>query len=207
MLPACQTLQLVPPNAPSLLLTPLHPPFSSLSSNTEAELLPPPFHAPPWKIHVHKRTVKFFALTMIDTTTTISKIVHIKNKTSQHVAMQFENAWLARYPKPLCCVHDPGSEFIGAHFQSTLAAFGIGHMPCTPKNPQSNAICECMPRCAAKILHRMLQPQSNWSTLHLLPRSTDHVLMLSITPLEVLQAHLCSSKTCSFQSQSWMTTI
>jgi hypothetical protein len=51
-----------------------------------------------------------------------------------------------RYPTidKECCVHDAGTEFLGAHFQSTLAAFGIGCVPCTPKNPQSNVICERM---------------------------------------------------------------
>jgi hypothetical protein len=75
----------------------------------------------PWKVTVPDTgTIEFFALMMIDTTTTLAKIVRIENKTSQHVAMQFENAWLARYPRPLCCVHDPGSDFIGAYFQSIL---------------------------------------------------------------------------------------
>jgi transposase InsO family protein len=41
-------------------------------------------------------------------------------------------------------VHDAGAEFVGAYFQGTLAAYDIGHVPCTPKNPQSNAICERM---------------------------------------------------------------
>jgi transposase InsO family protein len=98
----------------------------------------------PWKIAVPDGIVEFFALTMIDTTTTLSEIVRIENKTSQHVAMHFENSWIARYPRPLRCVHDPGSEFVGAHFQSTLQAFDIHPVPCTPKNPQSNAICERM---------------------------------------------------------------
>jgi hypothetical protein len=40
--------------------------------------------------------------------------------------------------------HDPGSEVIGAHFQSTLVVYGISPVPCTSKNPQSNAICERM---------------------------------------------------------------
>jgi hypothetical protein len=55
----------------------------------------------PWKITVPDGVVQFFALTMIDTTTTISEIVRIENKTSQHVAMQFENSWVACYPIPV----------------------------------------------------------------------------------------------------------
>jgi hypothetical protein len=45
----------------------------------------------PKKIDVPEGTVKFLALTMIDTTTALSEIVRIENKTSQHVAMQFKN--------------------------------------------------------------------------------------------------------------------
>jgi hypothetical protein len=120
----------------------------------------------PWKIAVPDGTVEFFALTMIDTTTTLAEIVRIENKTSQHVAMQFENCWLARYPRPLRCVHDPGSEFIGAHFQSTLAAYGIGHVPCTPKNPQSNAICERMHSTVGDMLRTLCrqEPPQNVAT-------------------------------------------
>ena len=70
----------------------------------------------PWRINVPDGTVEFFALTIIDTTTTLSKIVWIENKSSQHVAMQFENVCIACYPRPLRCVHDAGSEFIGVHF-------------------------------------------------------------------------------------------
>jgi hypothetical protein len=56
----------------------------------------------PWKVAVPDTgTIKLFALTMIDTTTTLAEIIRIENKTSQHVAMQFENSWLAHYPKPL----------------------------------------------------------------------------------------------------------
>jgi transposase InsO family protein len=121
----------------------------------------------PWKVTVlDTGTIEFFALTMIDTTTTLSEIVRIENKTSQHVAMQFENAWLARYPRPLRCVHDPGSEFIGAYFQSTLVAYGIAHVPCTPKNPQSNAICERMHSTVGDMLRTLCRqdPPQNVAT-------------------------------------------
>jgi hypothetical protein len=52
----------------------------------------------PWKIEVPDGTISFFPLTMIDTATTLSEIIRIENKTSQHVALQFENSWLVRYP-------------------------------------------------------------------------------------------------------------
>jgi hypothetical protein len=89
----------------------------------------------PWKIEVPDGILEFFVSTITDTTTTLSKIIRIENKTSQHVAMHFENVWIARYPCPIRCVHDAGTEFLGAHFQSTLAAYGIGRVPCMPKKP------------------------------------------------------------------------
>jgi hypothetical protein len=78
--------------------------------------------------------------------------------------MQFENSWLARYPRPLRCVHDPGSEFIGAHFQSTLAAYAIGHVPCMPKNPQWNAICERMHSTVGDMLRKLCRQDVRPST-------------------------------------------
>jgi hypothetical protein len=65
----------------------------------------------------------------------------IKNKSSQHVAMHFENMWLACYPCPICCVHDQGAEFCAAVFQGTLAMLNIDHVPITAvKNPQAKEI-------------------------------------------------------------------
>jgi hypothetical protein len=31
--------------------------------------------------------------------------------------MQFENMWLSWYPRPLCCLHDGGSEFMALIFK------------------------------------------------------------------------------------------
>jgi hypothetical protein len=120
----------------------------------------------PWKITVPDGTIELLALTMIDTTTMLSEIIRIENKTSAHLTMQFENSWLARYPSPLRCVHNPDFEFIGAHFQSTLAVYAIGHVPCTPKNPQSNATCEHMHSTVGDILRMLCRrdPPQNVAT-------------------------------------------
>jgi transposase InsO family protein len=56
--------------------------------------------------------------------------------------MKFENEWLSRYPRPLRCIHDSGSEFISMPFQHVLALNGIQDVPTTVANPQSNAINE-----------------------------------------------------------------
>ena len=99
----------------------------------------------PWKINLPDiGELRFHALTIIDTTTTISEMVRLDNKTSQHVAMLFENTWQSRYPRPLRVIHDPGTEFIGIAFQSMLNINGIHPVPTTTKNPQANAVCERM---------------------------------------------------------------
>ena len=99
----------------------------------------------PWKITVPQiGELRFHALTIIDTTTTISEMVRLDNKTAQHVAMHFENQWLSRYPRPIRVIHDPGREFVGIAFQSMLNINGIQAVPTTTKNPQANAVCERM---------------------------------------------------------------
>jgi transposase InsO family protein len=106
----------------------------------------------PWKIRdQHGLTHEFRALTIIDTVTNYCEIIHIRNKTAEHVAMQFENNWLAQYSRPNQLVMDPGSEFKGA-FREMLANHGIHPVVTTVKNPQSNAICERLHQTVANIL-------------------------------------------------------
>ena len=52
----------------------------------------------PWPLDVAGEIVKFDALTCIDPVTNLTELILIHNRTSQHVAQQFENCWLARYP-------------------------------------------------------------------------------------------------------------
>jgi hypothetical protein len=111
----------------------------------------------PWSVTLPDiGELRFHALTIIDTTTTISEMVRIDNKTSQHVAMLFENSWLARYPRPLRVIHDPGTEFIGIAFQSMLHTNGILPVPTTVKNPQANAVCERMHSTVGDMLRTIL---------------------------------------------------
>ena len=56
--------------------------------------------------------------------------------------MQFENLWLSRYPRPIRCIHDRVTEFMGADFQLVLQCFGIKDVTISVRNPQSNSICE-----------------------------------------------------------------
>ena len=98
----------------------------------------------PWTLQVGSHALEFTALTMIDMVTNLVEIVRLQNKSSAHVALQFENNWLARYPRPIHLIFDQGGEFMGMHFQQMLARHGITGHPTTAKNPQANAVCERM---------------------------------------------------------------
>ena len=64
----------------------------------------------PWKVELtgHDEPLAFHALTSINTVTNLAEIIRISNKTSQHVSQQFENSWLARYPRPIHVIRDQG---------------------------------------------------------------------------------------------------
>jgi transposase InsO family protein len=98
----------------------------------------------PWTLTVGGQKHKFHALTIIDMVTNLVEVVRIDNTTAANVALHFENTWLARYPRPLFCIHDPGSEFLGHDFQFMLDRHGIQARPTTAKNPQANSVCERM---------------------------------------------------------------
>lgn len=55
----------------------------------------------PWNLNVNGRKIEFIALMCIDPVTNVVELIRLRNKTAQHVAEQFENVWLARYPRPL----------------------------------------------------------------------------------------------------------
>ena len=79
----------------------------------------------PWQLQIANQDFEFSALTMIDMVTNLAEVVRIENKTSDHVAMQFENTWLSRYPRPMFCIYDQGREFVGFPFQRLLARYNI----------------------------------------------------------------------------------
>ena len=54
----------------------------------------------PWKVTVNEIELEFKALTCIDPVTNLAEAIRINNKTSKHIADQFQNCWLSRYPKP-----------------------------------------------------------------------------------------------------------
>ena len=111
----------------------------------------------PWKIKVNRIDLEFHALTCIDPVSNVVEAIRIRNKTSEHIAEQFENCWLARYPRPIKCIHDNGGEFIGWNFQQMLIRAGIRSKPTSVKNPQSNAVCERMHKTIADILRNVVK--------------------------------------------------
>jgi hypothetical protein len=98
----------------------------------------------PWTLEVSNQTEKFSTLTIIDLVTNLTEIVHVNNKTTAAVTAHFVNMWLACYPKPMPCVQDPGSEFLGWNFQEMLHCNNISSCCTITKNPQANAICKQM---------------------------------------------------------------
>jgi transposase InsO family protein len=98
----------------------------------------------PWTLTIGEVKQSFSALTMVDIVTNLVEIVRVNNKTAAHIAWQFEQAWLSRYPRPIYVLHDQGGEFMGYAFKRRLAALGIIPRPTTPKNPRANSICERM---------------------------------------------------------------
>ena len=92
---------------------------------------------------------------MIDPVTHLTELVRLDNKTSDHVALQFNNVWLSRYPKPVSVTYDNGTEFTGSAFQKLLAENHITPRPTTVKNPQANSICERMHQVVGSTLRTM----------------------------------------------------
>jgi RNase H-like domain found in reverse transcriptase/Integrase zinc binding domain/Reverse transcriptase (RNA-dependent DNA polymerase) len=110
----------------------------------------------PWKIKIGNRLYHFQALTCIDPATGFAELIRIRNRSSEHVAILFENQWLSRYPRPERCIHDNGGEFIGWSFQQMLQNNQIKDVPTTVKNPQANAICERMHQTVGNVLRTLL---------------------------------------------------
>ena len=82
----------------------------------------------PWVLNVQGQQVKFSALTIIDIVTNLTEIVRIENKTAAHIALLFENTWLARYPRPMQVIFDQGGEFIGIHFPMMLYGVTVSYL-------------------------------------------------------------------------------
>jgi hypothetical protein len=169
----------------------------------------------PWKINVpNVGALLIRALTIIDTCTTLSELVRIDNRSAAHVAFKFEQAWLSCHPRPLCCIHDPSTEFTGANFQVALTALNIEPVPTTVKNPQANAICERMHNTCGDMIHTFLRenPPTNIETALELVNSVLAAAQWALRTcvhhiLESLLVLLSFIETCSLLSLFSQTTI
>jgi transposase InsO family protein len=82
------------------------------------------------------------ALTIIDIQTCFMEIVALPDSESATVAAAFDQHWLCRYPRPIKCIINNGSEFTGIEFQELLQSYGISPVCTTVRNPQANAVLE-----------------------------------------------------------------
>ncbi|MGH7954385.1 MAG: integrase, partial [Gloeomargaritales cyanobacterium] len=97
----------------------------------------------PWKIKDGANNVySLTALTIIDPATSWIEIIPVTDKNATTIAIMLDRHWFCRYPRPLFCVYDNGSEFLGFEFQEMLESYGVLSKPTTVRNPQANAIVE-----------------------------------------------------------------
>ena len=73
-----------------------------------------------------------------------------------HVGQKFENKWLSWYPRPQSCIYDQGNEFLGYWFQQHLHRYNIHSKVSMVKNPQSNAVAQCLHQTVTNILRSTL---------------------------------------------------
>jgi len=68
-----------------------------------------------WNINTsnNEAPVTLLALTIIDPATSWFVITPLPNKGSETVAIAFDQQLLCKYPHPLQCIHDNGTEFVG----------------------------------------------------------------------------------------------
>ena len=85
---------------------------------------------------------QIWALTLVDEATGWPEVIPIENKKSKNIAFLVDSEWFCRYPRPLICIHDNGTEFTGEEFQEMLDSYGVQSKPTTVKNPRGNAMHE-----------------------------------------------------------------
>jgi hypothetical protein len=130
----------------------------------------------PWTIVVNGRELTFFALLMVDRVTTLPELAVLINKKAAQVGLQFENTWLARYPRPIFVIHDQGKEFMGAGFQLVLMRHNIHGRATTVKNPQANAVCERLHQTIMNVLRPLLHMHP--------PQNEEEAVMIIETALQ-----------------------
>jgi len=111
----------------------------------------------PWTFQIPpKWSVSVLVLTSIDPFSGLCDACRLENKTSLHVANKYYSLWLTRYPRPLRCIHDNGTEFTAPPFQQLLQHMGIQNVTTTVKNPQENSVIERMHLTFGQLLRSIL---------------------------------------------------
>jgi hypothetical protein len=82
----------------------------------------------PYTVRTKNGTQSLHAVTMFDPATSWFEVVEIPNKRAVTCAYLVENTWLCHYPRPLQCIFDNGSEFLGAEFANTLDSYMESNM-------------------------------------------------------------------------------
>ncbi len=67
----------------------------------------------------------------------------IFDKSYDRISRLVNKIWLCRYPQCCYLIYDNGSEF-KLHLETLCDSYGIKRKPTMIKNPQANAICECV---------------------------------------------------------------
>ena len=130
----------------------------------------------PWDVRYNIANVpgkdvieKIHALTIIDKATGWPEFLTIRNKTSYHIALLFDSAWLCHYPRPAKVVFDNGNELVGQEFQELLQSYGellqsygIKPVPTTVRNPKSNGVIEQVHLTMGDMLRNMMFTGDDW---------------------------------------------
>ena len=110
-------------------------------------------------------TKELLVLTIMDLATTFIEMIAIPNKSSLLVSQAFDRIWLCRYPRPLYCIHDSGTEFTGFEFQELLSSYGIKSRPITVANPQANSVLERAHQTMANQMRSIILMSLNINTI------------------------------------------
>ncbi|KAE8988442.1 hypothetical protein PR001_g22040 [Phytophthora rubi] len=83
-------------------------------------------------------------------------------KKCRQAAFLLDRHWLNRYPRPVRCIYDGGSEF-KKEFLELLDSYGIEHAPTTVRNPQANAVIERVHRVIGdKMRTKTIKTMEDW---------------------------------------------
>ena len=92
------------------------------------------------------------AITMIDPATGWVEIRAMPSARVDLVANQVELAWLTGYPLPEKVILDRGNAFLAEFKELIEKDYGIPIKPITTRNPQANAILECIHQTIGNII-------------------------------------------------------